>query len=605
VGIVDEDVAAVRQGIDFVALVSQYAQLKRVGRRWMGLCPFHAEKSPSFSVNAEDGLWYCFGCQASGDAITFVRQIEHLDFVASVEWLAARSGVTLRYTDVGESESRQARKRLHEAMGRAVEWYHDRLLTGPDGGAARAYLRSRGFDGETVRRYQLGWAPDAWTTLVTALRLPEQVAVDTGLGFRNRNGQTTDAFRGRLLFPIYDAEGRPVAFGGRVLPGTDGPKYKNSPETALYAKSRVLYGLNWHKGEIVRGADNGEAIVCEGYTDVIGFARAGAPRAVATCGTALTEEHVKLLSRFAKRIVLAFDADAAGQGAADRFHAWEQRYQLEVLVADLPRGEDPGSLALREPARLLESVQRLEDWRGGEVGAKPYLAFRLDRSLSSSDLATPEGRARAASAGVAIVSEHPNELVRDQYLMKLADRTRTDVDRLRGQLRTGAGRVAGRWTDRPDPRDVNGPGQPGPEVEALALLVQRRDEMAMWLDDALFVDDRHLAVWWALQAEAELPAALELLRGNDPAAADVLARVAVLDPDSEPGDVGARLIQLAGERRVRELAAAIRAGDDPIAVNDEIRSLKLGIEGLGERATRSVAAGQLLPFLRARRGDGG
>ncbi|MEJ7845901.1 MAG: DNA primase [Acidimicrobiales bacterium] len=604
-GIVDEDVAAVRQGVDFVALVSQYAQLKRVGRRWMGLCPFHAEKSPSFSVNAEDGLWYCHGCQASGDAITFVRQIEHLDFVASVEWLAARSGVTLHYTDVGESESRQARKRLHEAMGQAVEWYHDRLLTGPDAGAARAYLRSRGFDGETVRRYQLGWAPDAWTTLVTALRLPEQVAVDTGLGFRNRNGQTTDAFRGRLLFPIYDAEGRPVAFGGRVLPGTDGPKYKNSPETALYTKSRVLYGLNWHKGEIVRGADNGEAIVCEGYTDVIGFARAGAPRAVATCGTALTEEHVKLLSRFAKRIVLAFDADAAGQGAADRFHAWEQRYQLEVLVADLPRGEDPGSLAVREPGRLLESVQRLAEWRGGEVGAKPYLAFRLDRSLSSSDLATPEGRARAAAAGVAIVGEHPNELVRDQYLMKLADRTRTDVDRLRGQLRTGTGRAAGRWSDRPDPRDLTGPGGPGPEVEALALLIQRRDEMVGWLDDALFVDERHLSVWWALQAEAELPAALALLRGNDPAAADVLARVAVLDPDSEPDDVGARLIQLAGERRVRELAAAIRAGDDPIAVNDEIRSLKLGMEGLGERATRSVAAGQLLPFLRARSGDGG
>ena len=444
-GVVDEDIAAVKAATDLVAIVGQYTQGKQVGRRWVGLCPFHAEKSPSFSVNREDGLFMCFGCQKSGDAITFVREIEHLDFVGAVEWLAARAGVTLRYTTDDEGETRKKRKRLHDAMEKAVDWYHDRLLTGPDAGAARGYLRSRGFDGETVRRYRLGWAPAAWDELVRGLRLPEDVLVDTGLGFKNRTGRSTDAFRGRLLFPIFDAEGKAVAIGGRILPGDDGPKYKNSPETELYSKSRVLYGLNWHKSEIVGHGAAGEVIVCEGYTDVIGFARAGIPRAVATCGTALTEDHVKLLTRFAKRIVLAFDADAAGQGAADRFAAWESRYELEVCVADLPAGPDPGDLAQRDPDRLRAAVDRIAEWRPGPVGAKPYLAFRLDRVLAAADLGSVEGRARAATAGVDVLRDHPNELVRDAYLMKLADFCRVDVEQLRRQLPSAASTGCRRW----------------------------------------------------------------------------------------------------------------------------------------------------------------
>jgi len=606
VGIVDEDIAALRAATDLVAIVGQYTQGKKVGRRWQFLCPFHAEKSPSFSVNQEDGLYFCFGCQASGDAITFVREIEHLDFVGAVEWLAAKAGMALRYTDAGESESRRKRNRLLEVMAAATDWYHDRLLTGPDAGTARGYLRSRGLDGETVRAFRIGWAPAAWDELVKAMRaqrFSDEVLVECGLAFRNRSGSATDAFRGRILFPIADADGHPVAFGGRVLPGEEGPKYKNSPETALYSKSRVLYALDRHKGEIVKAGSSGEVIVCEGYTDVIGFARAGVPRAVATCGTALTEEHVKLLSRFAKRIVLAFDADAAGQGAADRFAAWEQRYELEVCVADLPPGDDPGDLAQRDPDRLRAAVERLDEWRPGATGAKPYLAFRLDRVLAAGDLRSVEGRARAAAAGVEVLRDHPNELVRDAYLMKLADFCRVGAEQLRAQLRRPprGHRSVEDWRD-PSPtaltrRRVRRESD-WAEREALILLVHRRDEMAPWLDDALFVDDRHLAVCWALLAAPDVAAALSLLREQDPGAAEVLAEVAVQDSEAEPDDVGALLLTAASERRLRELEAAVRL-DENLTVSTDVARLKLGIEGIREPATRPTAAADLLAVLRS------
>ena len=598
-GIQDEDVVAVKAATDLVALVSQYTQGKRVGRRFAFLCPFHAEKSGSFYVNPEQGLYHCFGCQVSGDAISFVREIEHLDFVGAVEWLAGRAGITLRYTDSGEGETRKKRQRLHDALEKAVDWYHDRLLTAPDGGAARGYLRGRGFDGEIVRRYRLGWAPSGWDELVRSLRLPEDVLVESGLAFKNRSGRPTDAFRGRVLFPIFDADGKAVALGGRVLPGDDGPKYKNSPETALYSKSRVLYALNWHKGDIVREGKAGEAIVCEGYTDVIGFAMAGVPRAVATCGTALTEEHVKLLSRFAKRIVLAFDADAAGQGAADRFAEWEQRYELEVVVADLPAGADPGDLAQRDPERLRAAVARMgEEWRPGAVGAKPYLAYRLDRVLTNADLRSVEGRARAAAAGADVLRDHPNELVRDAYLMKLADHCRVDHDQLRAQLRTG--RRGGRAARPPSEPSQETESKHSAEVEALVLLVHRRDEMLQWLDDCLLVDDRHLAVFRALVEHDDAATALASLRDTDPGAAEVLARVAVSDSDAEPDDVGWLLIEAASRRRLREVEAEVRTASDPLlAANDTVRALKMGIERLRERDTRREAAAELLMLLAA------
>src|SRR6266508_2054429 len=285
-GILDEDVARVRDSTDLVALAGEHIALKPVGNRYMGLCPFHAEKTPSFSINQELGVYMCFGCQKSGDAITFVREVEHLDFVDAVERLAARAGISLRYDSKSTGENRKRRDRLAEAVGEAIAFYHRLLLEAPEGGSARQYLRSRGFDGDAARRFSVGWSPDDWDALSRHLQAKKFARDDitgAGLAFVNKVNKLQDQFRARLMFPIYDSRGEPAGFGGRAL-GDEGPKYKNSPETAIYQKSRLLYGLNWAKGEIVA---KGEVVIGAGYTDVMAFTLAGAGNAVATCGTAL------------------------------------------------------------------------------------------------------------------------------------------------------------------------------------------------------------------------------------------------------------------------------------------------------------------------------
>ena len=573
-GILEEDVARVREATDFVQVASEHIQVRRVGRRWVGLCPFHAEKTASFSINAEEGLYYCFGCQAKGDVITFVRAVEHLDFVEAVERLAARAGIQLRYDDAREGRDRQRRSRLTEAMEQAVEWYHQRLLSGSDAAAARAYLRSRGYDGEVVRAFRLGWAPDGWDALARELRLPDDVLRDTGLGFVNRRGRQQDAFRARVMFPIFDVSGAPVAFGGRALPGADGPKYKNSPETPIYSKSRTLYALNWAKADV---ASSGEVIVCEGYTDVIAFFGAGLPHAVATCGTALADEHFRTLKNFARRIVLAYDADAAGQAAAERFYDWERRYEVDIRVAALPPGADPSDVARRDPAALKAAVEE----------AQPFLGFRLERVLASADLRTPEGRARAAEAAVAVLAEHPSELVRDQYLMQVADRCRLDADRLRqGLARPGA------QAHRPAPRrGITRPEPAGPEVEALRLAVHRPEEVADRLEEVLFADELHLAAFRAL---VSAPTLHEAIAGADPAAAALLQRLAVEEAHADPDDVVARLAREAGVRALARLQAEARSSEErAMALSPTVGWLKLTLEQLPD----IEASSRLVPWL--------
>ena len=408
-GILEDDIARVRAATDVVAVISEHVALKRVGRNYSGLCPFHGEKSPSFSVSPEKGTYYCFGCQAKGDVITFLREVEHLDFSSAVEKLASKANITLNYDNEAASKDRIKRTKLLEATELAAEWYHQRLLTGADAAPARKYLRSRGYDGEAIRRFRIGWAPEGWDTLCKALNLPADVARDTGLGYVSKIGKLNDFFQSRILFPIFDAQGLPIAFGGRKMPAAEGPKYKNSSETKLYSKSRVLYGLNWAKANIV---EQGEVIVCEGYTDVIAFHRSGLPRAVATCGTALADEHFQILKNFARRIVLAYDADGAGQNAAEKFYAWERKYEIDLFVVALPPGEDPAELAQRDPERLAAAVR----------DAQPFLRFRLERLLAKANLASLEGRARAFEAAIAIAFEHPSAVVREQYLNDVAMR---------------------------------------------------------------------------------------------------------------------------------------------------------------------------------------
>ncbi|MEM7274640.1 MAG: DNA primase [Actinomycetota bacterium] len=564
-GIVDEDIGRVRDASDIVAVISQYTQLRRVGRRYQGLCPFHAEKSPSFSVNAEEGLYYCFGCQVRGDVITFVREKEQQDFVGAVEWLANKAGVQLRYTDAGQGEERKRKAKLQDAVSRAVDWYHDRLLTADDAGAARGYLRQRGFDGEMVRKYRIGWAPDAWDALAKSLRLSNQDLTDAGLGFVNRRGRQQDAFRNRVLFPVFDAQGAAVGFGGRILPGGDGPKYKNSSESSVYAKSRVLYALNWSKTDIVA---NDEVVVCEGYTDVTGMASAGIERAVATCGTALTEDHVKLLRRFARRVVLAFDADAAGQNAAARFYEWERAHDLDVAVADLPPGVDPGDLSRDDPARLVTAVEE----------ARPFLEFRVERILRAGDFDSVEGRVRVGEEALAAIREHPNPEVRDSYAMMVASRCRLDEGRIRALAAQAApldgaevAASAGSGGRRSNGRAATAVLDESPEIEALKLAVHRRDEIQSLLVAELFVDDLCATVYDLLGRNDSLH---EVIGAGGPEVAELVQRLSVEDSPADPVDVAAQLWRPYLERLVAESRSDTKARMAAASPDEQIEIMR-------------------------------
>jgi DNA primase len=588
VGILDEDVARVREATNMVAVVSEHLALKRVGRRYQGLCPFHSEKSPSFSVNPELGLYHCFGCGAGGDAIRFVREIEHLDFATAVERLAAKAGITLRYDDAAVTKDRQRRDRLVEAMTAAVAFYHQLLLEDPSAGIARRYLRSRGIGGDVARSFSIGWSPDRYDALSVHLqqqRFARQDILDAGLAFVNRVNKLQDFFRARVLFPIFDVRGDAVAFGGRALEG-GGPKYKNSPESPIYQKSRVLYGLNWAKADIV---SKSEAVICEGYTDVIAFFGAGVPRAVATCGTALTEDHVRVLRNFAPNLVLGYDADDAGQNAALKIYQWEDSYEIRLSVADLPPGKDPADVGLEDPIRLAAAV----------ASARPFLEFRLERLLRAADLASVEGRAAAAKAAVALVAEHPSDLVRDQYLMQLAERLGIDVDSLRraavepGRPDGPARRERADQTSRPRP-----PARDRTEVEALRVAVHEPAIVAALLDDALFVDPVVREAYGVLASSATFHEALERAGGE---VHDLLQRLAVEDlpwGDDDPTTYAISvLVQLVEAAGTRLLDVMVRTGDDRASEVKALLETLVANRSAGTWSVAAEAAELLLPWV--------
>ncbi|HZX55898.1 MAG TPA: DNA primase [Ilumatobacteraceae bacterium] len=579
--IVEEDLERVRTSVSISDVVQQYIALRRVGRNWVGLCPFHAERSPSFNVREETGRYKCFGCGAAGDAFTFVQEMEHVDFVNAVEQLAAKAGVTLNYTSGGESKERRRRKQLVEAMGTAVEWYHQRLLTADDARPARDYLRTRGLAGDIARQFKLGWAPDDWDAMSRDVGLPGDALRETGLAFTNKSGRLQDSFRGRVMFPIMSENGDPVAFGGRILPGSPDPaKYKNSAETYIYAKSKTLYGLHAAKGEVV-AAD--QVIVCEGYTDVIGFHRAGVKRAVATCGTALTEEHVRMLKRFASRVVLAFDADAAGQGAAEKFYEWEQKYQVQVSVAAFPKGQDPGELSLSNPQALAAAVDT----------ALPFLGFRLQRVMTGRALHSPEDRARLAEQAMAVVNEHPDANVRKLYAGQVASHTGLPINDLVA--------IASRRSARPIVRVNEGRrvgSSENAEFVAIALLLQRWHDMAGWLDEVLFVDDVARRAFLAVaEGDGSVGRSLELA---DPEARELIERAAVADIDADPSIEGRNLIAAAVRR---ELARRVNE-TDPVEILAN-RDARLALERFDETSAGNDAAELLLGWLQRRNEERG
>jgi DNA primase len=413
-----EDIEAVKERTDIVALVGQYLALKKTGHDSMsGLCPFHQEKSPSFSVSPSKGVFYCFGCGKGGDAITFLRELEALSYVEAVERLAQQAGVQLRYEGDSPAERRSAerRKSLHTANARAAELYSSMLASGREAADARAYLAERGITREAIETFQIGYAPGYPDFLLRRLseRLGPEVLLEAGLATRGDDGTVRDRFRGRITFPIQDLQGRHLGFGARILPSDpragEQAKYLNTAETPIYKKHDVLYNLHRARPSVSRA---GEVLVVEGYTDVIGLAQAGIDTAVATCGTALGEDHFRLMSRFAQRAVLAFDSDEAGARAAERAFPFQETYPVQAVVMIMPEGLDPAEMVAKHgPEAIREAAAR----------ARPIVEYMVRRTVDRHDLATVEDRSAAVAEALPILEKLSDPVRRGEYAHLLAD----------------------------------------------------------------------------------------------------------------------------------------------------------------------------------------
>jgi DNA primase len=547
-----DDIERVRAATDLVDLVAEVTKVKRSGRSVMAVCPFHQEKTPSMSIDPARGLYHCFGCGKGGDVFRFVQETQGLDFSDAVELLARRSGITLQ-RDPEAAKRRGRREALVAATEQAVAFYAERLRSAPDGAGARRYLRGRGYDADVVNTFRLGFSPAAGDELVGHLRsagIREDVMISAGLAMRNRAGRLYDRFRGRLMFPIFDVRGDAVGFGARKLEG-EGPKYLNSPETSLYRKSFLLYGLNWAKSEIVR---SDLAVVVEGYTDVIALHRAGLGVAVATCGTALGEEHVDLLRRFSGKVVLMFDGDEAGIGASLRGFERSVPGDLDLRVAVLPAGTDPADVV---------AAGDLDRLRSAVLESVPLLQFALDRAVERHDLKEPEARGRAVRAAASVVARHPDPVVRHEYAVYVARRTGVDVEVVLPAMRAAAGEPAG---GENVPRRERAARKPGgdelAERELLRLALANSPRLRdTHVDPAWFGNADHAAAYRrVLDAVAPLeegaPPDLGTLLGDDDTAEAALLRELALDPRpvaADPSEVARRVHRGAVDREIDEV----------------------------------------------------
>ncbi|MGW0843225.1 DNA primase [Streptomyces sp. NPDC002787] len=415
----DEDVKAVRDAVPIDAVVSEYLQLRNAGGgNLKGLCPFHDEKSPSFQVSPSKGLFHCFGCQEGGDTITFVMKVDHLSFSEAVERLAGQAGITLRYEEGGYNPSHQRgeRIRLVEAHKIAAEWYAEQLATSPEADTGRIFLAERGFDQAAAVHFGVGYSPQGWDHLTRFLRgkgFTDKELLLSGLAQEGRRGPI-DRFRGRLMWPIRDIGGDVVGFGARKLYEADnGPKYLNTPDTAIYRKSQVLYGIDLAKKDIAKAS---RAVVVEGYTDVMACHLAGVTTAIATCGTAFGGDHIKILRRLlmdngSARVIFTFDGDAAGQKAALRAFEDDQKFAAETYIAIAPDGMDPCELRL---AKGDEAVVELTEPR------TPLFEFALRQIVARYDLETPAGRAAALDEAAPVVARIKNSGAQHEVAVQLA-----------------------------------------------------------------------------------------------------------------------------------------------------------------------------------------
>ncbi|GGL18080.1 DNA primase [Mangrovihabitans endophyticus] len=607
----DEDIALVRDRTSIVDVISETVTLKSAGGgNLKGLCPFHDEKTPSFTVSPARNVYFCHGCGAGGDAIKFLMDADHLTFVESIERLAGKAGIQLRYDtsyDKNPAPRQQTgqRQRLIAAHADAVAFYRDQLGR-PGARKAREFLAQRGFGRDAAEKYGCGFAPDAWDQLTKHLRQKGYTAEEltaAGLSRPARSGSLIDRFRRRLLWPIKDLGGDVIGFGARKLfDDDDGPKYLNTPETPLYKKSHVLYGLDHAKREIAR---RGRAVIVEGYTDVMACHEAGEPTAVATCGTAFGADHIGVLRRllmdsdsFAGEIIYTFDGDAAGQKAALRAFESDQRFVGRTFIAVSPDNMDPCEL------RLAKGDMAVRDMIAGR---EPLVDFALRQILSRFDLDTVEGRVEAMRRAAPLVAKLKDREKRPEYARKLAGDLGMDPEPVQRAVAAASGG---------EPRGARVPVQPADspqrlvEREALKLALQQ-PVMAGPMFDALgpemYADPVFRAVRSAVGAAGGAASAtggvhwIEAVREQceDLSGKAIVGELAV-DPLHVDGEADPRYVQITLARlqavavtaRIRDLKSKVQRVN-PVAHKDEYLALAGELFSLEQqaRALREQAAG--------------
>ncbi len=555
-----ESVDRVKEAVDIVEIVSPYTDLQQRGQDYWGNCPFHDERTPSFKVNPRDKLYYCFGCEASGDVFRFVEEQEGLDFASAVESLGERTGVELKREDEDpRAEERRRRKaKLWELLERTAKFYERYLWESPKAEKARAYLAERGLGEEVMRRFGVGMAPSPWDQVLTGsqragFKVDELLAA--GLAQKGRQGGHYDRFRNRITFPIRDQRGRVLGFGARALSPDAQPKYLNSPEGELYRKSHTLYGIDRARGPIAKAR---RAIVVEGYTDVLALHQAGVEEAVAIMGTAITPEQVAMLAGLTDAVVLALDADRAGADAMIRAQKVAGGRGLELRVAAMPEGEDPADM-LQEGSsdRFMELVD----------GAIDLPSFRVDVALGRGELGSLAGRERVLEeVGPVLKAMGETALGFDELVRKVADRLDTDPSLVLARVRSA--REAG--------ADQNGAGEPVPRPVAVSLTPRETREralLAMCLVDPgtgrQFIEkltDEHMspsgapALSW-LRTHLDDP--MSGLPRDDPALTSLITEL-VMRAESEPASEAAMQLNfdLLEQQRLEDgISAAQKAGD--------------------------------------------
>ncbi|HEX8205392.1 MAG TPA: DNA primase [Solirubrobacteraceae bacterium] len=598
----EDSIDRVRDAIDMVDLVGSRTELRRAGAaRFEGLCPFHDERTPSFGIDPLKKLYHCFGCGAGGDAISFVRETEGVDFVGAIELLADRYGVELQVAeeDPEEARRRAARQRLLSLLDRTASYYERVLWEAPEASAAREYLAGRGLSREALEKFRVGYSPSAWDRVLMASRragYSEAELVDTGLVTKNREGRIYDRFRGRIMFPLWDFRGRVIGFGGRAMGEERGAKYINTPESRLFHKGNEVYA-----GHLARSAaaKKREIVVVEGYTDVIALHQAGFENVVASMGTSLTDAQVKRLAMLAPLARLAMDADSAGQEAMRRA-ARVAGDELALVVVQLPKGRDPADIALASPEEVEPMFSRA-------VEVQLFLARRV---LDTADLSSARGKDLALRELGPLFAEIRNPVLASEVLDLISSKVDLAVDQTRGLLvqyrnapppdgRAPRGRAS---SDPPDhqpvpeaARRVSRPLSAVEEIErtflaqCLALPAQGREAL-----DAIDVDEhltspvhRRLAVLVHDHPESLLDGVPEDDEELRSAASDLEARRS--RDVASPATLDAQRLQLELRRLTRRRNAARQAGEPGVtAIAAEIEKVRQQLDEAVERSVNSA-----------------